>query len=148
MQFEVKKKPELLNVALAILKNFPSQRVLFLNGELGSGKTTFTNMFIKTLGSIEDAQSPTFILHREYRNDDKTIIAHHIDLYRIDNNIELAELKLEKLRRSSNYVLIEWANKFKDTLIDIFDKENILDLEFSYTNDPDKRIIEVNTLDS
>lgn len=146
MQFIVENESKLIDVVLEILKKYPSRRVLFLNGELGSGKTTFTNVFIKTLGSIEDAQSPTFVLHREYSSSDKTITVHHIDLYRVDNNLELAELKLEKLRFSNNYVLIEWANKFEDILEDIFLKKNILDLEFSYSDNPTNRIVEVNPL--
>ncbi len=82
--------------------------VIALTGELGAGKTTFTQGFARGLGIKEKITSPTFVLIRQHKN------LYHIDLYRID---EIKSLGLEEIwQNPENIVLIEWAEKIKDLL--------------------------------
>ena len=87
------------------------QVVLALTGELGSGKTTFVQGFAKGLGIKQRIISPTFILMRKYGNN-----FYHIDLYRLEENIEneVKNLGVEDIWKDpKNIVIIEWAEKIK-----------------------------------
>jgi tRNA threonylcarbamoyladenosine biosynthesis protein TsaE len=91
--------------------------VIALSGELGSGKTTFVQGFAKGLGINERILSPTFILMRLYELESKKF--YHVDLYRLENKIdkEMENLGLlDIFKDSENIVLIEWAEKAKETL--------------------------------
>ncbi len=91
--------------------------VLALTGDLGAGKTTFTQGFAKGLGIKEKIISPTFVLIRQHQipATDKTL--YHIDLYRLEKKADVKQLGLRDLLNSSNHlILIEWAEKIKDFL--------------------------------
>jgi tRNA threonylcarbamoyladenosine biosynthesis protein TsaE len=91
--------------------------VIFLNGDLGAGKTTFTKYFAKVLGIIENVISPTFILRKDYEFNikDKEYILIHIDGYRFDKPEESKVLNLDfemdvdknKLKVVKKIILIE-----------------------------------------
>lgn len=88
-------------------KNFAGG-VIALTGELGAGKTTFTQGFAEGLGIKEKIISPTFVLIRQHEN------FFHIDLYRLEN---FSHLGLEEIiNNPGNIVLIEWAEKAKSLL--------------------------------
>ncbi len=83
--------------------------IIALNGDLGTGKTTFVQGFAKGLGIKEKITSPTFVLIRQHKIPKTTKLFYHIDLYRIDN---LTGFGLEEiLLNPENIVLIEWAEK-------------------------------------
>jgi tRNA threonylcarbamoyladenosine biosynthesis protein TsaE len=98
--------------------------VIALSGELGSGKTTFTQGFAKALGLSSRIISPTFIIMRSYYlsiNHYPLSISHfyHIDLYRLGDDIknEFENLGVfDILDNPANIVLIEWAEKAKQFL--------------------------------
>ena len=87
--------------------------VIFLNGDLGAGKTTFSQEVAKTLGVEDRVISPTFILKKEYRTTHpyfKKLI--HIDAYRFNDPKEGRVLRLEDdLEERSNLIIIEWPEK-------------------------------------
>ncbi|MFA5389347.1 MAG: tRNA (adenosine(37)-N6)-threonylcarbamoyltransferase complex ATPase subunit type 1 TsaE [Candidatus Omnitrophota bacterium] len=86
--------------------------VVALSGDLGSGKTTFTKGIGKGLGVKEPRRinSPTFVLIREY---DGRIPLYHLDLYRLDNIMEIENLAIEEYIYSDRVTVIEWAEKIK-----------------------------------
>lgn len=87
--------------------------MLALVGELGAGKTTFIQGLAKSLGITSKIISPTFILMRKY--DD----LYHIDLYRLEGNLEKEVENLgffDVLKDKENVVVIEWAEKIKNLL--------------------------------
>lgn len=92
--------------------------VLALTGELGSGKTTFTQMLASLLGVTLTVTSPTFVVLKRYplthaRFD--TLV--HVDLYRIEHESELAPLRLtEELHNPKNLVVIEWPERAPATI--------------------------------
>lgn len=110
-------------------------RVVALLGDLGAGKTTFTQGFMKGLGIRARILSPTFIIFRKHRialrstNSLKPVptgrqvkaksfsSVYHMDAYRIKDPKELTVLEFEKiLENPENIVLIEWAEKIKQVL--------------------------------
>mgnify|MGYP001574193795 CR=1 FL=1 len=90
-------------------------RLIALIGDLGSGKTTFTQGFAEGLGIKDKIISPTFILIRQHPipNSKKTLF--HIDLYRLEKDFNLNELGLSEIfDKKGNLVLIEWADKISN----------------------------------
>lgn len=100
--------------------------VIALQGDLGAGKTTFVQGFLKGLGSKRRAASPTFVLMRRHalggRIKDaasraKLLSAYHIDAYRLKKMSHLSVLGIEEiLKEPRNVVLIEWPEKTKKFL--------------------------------
>lgn len=97
-----------------ILKN--GSIVITLNGELGVGKTTFAQGFARGLGIEERVISPTFVLIRQHQIPNSKKVFYHLDLYRMDEPIDIYALGLEELLGSESIILIEWAEKLKDML--------------------------------
>ena len=105
---ETKKLGEAL--ARTLLRNRSKDRatVVGLRGDLGGGKTTFLQGFIKGLGKKAKILSPTFIIMRRAGN------FYHIDCYRIKGPKDLLALGFKKiLAGPKNIVAIEWADVVK-----------------------------------
>lgn len=97
----------------------PNAKVLFLDGDLGAGKTTFTKQIGEALGISEDSiNSPTFILKKEYPVPHvtfKKLI--HIDAYRFDSRKEVEALKLmHDYDDLDTLIVVEWPEKLFGTL--------------------------------
>ena len=109
--------------------------IIYLLGEIGVGKTTFTRYLINYLQKKENLKvtevlSPTFNLLYEY--DFKNFKIMHYDLYRIKENKELKNLGI--FSRGENTIkIIEWANLIKTPL------SNKLEVHFNYTNIENER---------
>jgi len=87
--------------------------LLLLVGDLGAGKTTFTQGFAAGLGISGPVTSPTFTLAREYRG---RLLLHHLDVFRLDQLSEVLDLGLPELLDSSGVILIEWGDAIRQTL--------------------------------
>jgi tRNA threonylcarbamoyladenosine biosynthesis protein TsaE len=94
-----------LAAALAALAQ-PGDLVV-LAGDLGAGKTTFTQGFGRALGVTEPITSPTFTLAQQYEG---RLRVHHLDVYRLEQLAEVAELGLSELLDDGGVVLIEWGD--------------------------------------
>lgn len=99
--------------------------VVALEGELGSGKTTFTRGFVKGLGLKEKTSSPTFVIVKRFslppnlRGFREAGFKNffHVDLYRLRNAREINCAGLKKiLSDGGNIVLIEWADRIRKLL--------------------------------
>ncbi|HWA52075.1 MAG TPA: tRNA (adenosine(37)-N6)-threonylcarbamoyltransferase complex ATPase subunit type 1 TsaE [Patescibacteria group bacterium] len=107
-------------------------QTIALSGDLGSGKTVFVQGLAKGLGIKNRIQSPTFILMRRYGS------FYHLDLYRLENNVErqVEELGLFDIwKQKNNIVAIEWAEKVKS----ILPKETIF-INFENVNENERKI--------
>ena len=84
--------------------------IVFLDGDLGTGKTTLVKEIIFALGIKEKVKSPTFTIIEPYELNDKNI--YHIELYRINDPSELEIIGLrEYLNESEAIIFIEWPEK-------------------------------------
>jgi tRNA threonylcarbamoyladenosine biosynthesis protein TsaE len=92
-----------------LARQLPSRAVVLLIGNLGAGKTTLAKGIVKGLGAAEpeDVSSPTFTLIHEYGSN-----VYHVDLYRLDEEREVATLGLEEIFEKEAVVLIEWGERF------------------------------------
>jgi len=96
-----------------LLKRNPGEypRIFCLYGDLGSGKTTFTQGLAAGLGTNERIVSPTYTIIRHYDLPNNGML-YHLDLYRIQEPLPFQEM----LDDSRNYLVIEWAEKLSDNL--------------------------------
>ncbi|HLD01753.1 MAG TPA: tRNA (adenosine(37)-N6)-threonylcarbamoyltransferase complex ATPase subunit type 1 TsaE [Patescibacteria group bacterium] len=114
-----------------------SGNVIALNGDLGSGKTTFVQGLAKTLGVKKRILSPTFILMRTYNlSESKFTNLHHLDLYRIENSRDVEGLGLpEIISDINNLVVIEWAEKAEHLL-----PQKKVQMQFEYIDENRRRV--------
>ena len=84
--------------------------IVFLDGDLGTGKTTLVKEIIFALGVKEKVKSPTFTIIEPYELNKENI--YHVDLYRIIDPTELEIIGLrEYLNESNAIIFIEWPEK-------------------------------------
>ena len=88
--------------------------ILALKGELGSGKTLFTQGLLAGLGSDASVTSPTFTILHEYQGG--RLPVYHFDFFRLDNRQSAVRLGLEEYLFADGICVIEWADRFPDLL--------------------------------
>ncbi|MFA7257056.1 MAG: tRNA (adenosine(37)-N6)-threonylcarbamoyltransferase complex ATPase subunit type 1 TsaE [Kiritimatiellales bacterium] len=87
--------------------------VIALHGNLGAGKTCFTQGLAQAAGVKEPVCSPTYTIISEYRG---TIPFHHIDLYRLGGSEEAFDLGLDEYLEAGGVTVIEWAERAAELL--------------------------------
>ncbi len=118
------------------------RNVLALIGDLGSGKTTFTQGFCKELGIEGRVVSPTFILVRKYSVPGRELkfeTLYHADLYRLEGNLEkeIENIGLTDFwKDKDSVVLIEWSEKIEKVL-----PESTLFVKFEYISEKSRKIV-------
>lgn len=91
--------------------------VVALIGDLGTGKTCLTQGIARGIGiaANEVVSSPSYILINEYNG---KIPIYHIDLYRLENSMEIAHLGISEYVESDGVCIIEWAERMEEDLPD------------------------------
>lgn len=112
--------------------------VICLTGDLGAGKTTFSQSLLKALGVLEHVTSPTYTLMNLYEVDGQAIW--HMDAYRIRDIEELHELGFYDVLHTEAVVLIEWADVIREAIPD-----TAVWIELHYAKHGRKVIISGNT---
>jgi tRNA threonylcarbamoyladenosine biosynthesis protein TsaE len=108
--------------------------LVLLVGDLGAGKTAFTQGFAAALGVDEPITSPTFTLARSYQG---KLQINHLDVYRLESAQEAEDLGLGELLEVG-VTLIEWG----DTIVSALPAD-YLELRFAYGEQDDERDVEV-----
>ena len=103
---DVEETKEIAKKLVNDLKN----SIIFLIGEIGTGKTTFTKYFVESCGLYDNVSSPTFSIENRYETESGLII--HFDLYRMQEEIELDMIGFYDTLTENATILIEWADKF------------------------------------
>ena len=127
---------ETKNVARDIASKIDKNAVIVLSGELGAGKTKFTEGFLSYFGLEKDISSPTFTIVNEYKNNEISI--YHFDVYRLADIDEFYAIGGEEYF-SKGICIIEWG----EIIEDILPKDTIrIKIEKDKEN-LDKRIIKI-----
>jgi len=118
---------EMNQVAESLAKLLFPGAFIALNGDLGSGKTSFAQGLLAALGVEESVQSPTFRLLQSYEGKFRV---HHLDLYRLQHPLEVLDLGWDELQDGSALVIVEWMDRFPQWLPDEY-----LQLNLTYAED-------------
>ena len=118
---------ELLDAAVAEIRQHANNKVYYLEGTLGAGKTAFVRSWLRQAGYPGAVQSPTYALMHEYYIGQHTVI--HADLYRLATADELLYLDVRDWETRATHIFIEWAQNGGDLL----PKADVI-CQFSYLN--------------
>ena len=105
---------ETYNLGIELGKNAKAGEIYCINGDLGVGKTVFTQGFAKGLGIQEHINSPTFTIVQVYQ--DGRIPLYHFDVYRIGDISEMDEIGYEDYFFGDGVCLIEWSQLIEEIL--------------------------------
>lgn len=113
MQFTIHQIDDWQKVVDSILPEL-KHNILLLKGNLGAGKTTFTQFLLKNLGSEDEVNSPTYSIVNEYSSPKGKI--YHFDLYRLKNIEEVYDIGIEEYLDNAFLCIIEWPEVYEDEL--------------------------------
>lgn len=142
-EYITKSVSETQKLAAKFAQNLKRGEIIALSGDLGGGKTTFTQGLAKVLGIKNKITSPTFVLIKEY----KINLKHsnlclksqnlvHIDLYRLKKIDPIFKKELKEYFNSQNICIIEWAKKIKGIL-----PSKTKWIKFEFVNENSRQII-------
>ncbi len=124
-------------VAQSLAKLIKDDLIICLEGDLGAGKTLFTQNFCKALNVKESVTSPTFNLMNVYEGDKRI---YHFDLYRLENEEDLEEIGFyEYSDVDDEVVLIEWPDRFFACM-----PEDYLHIKIERAENEQSRILTIN----
>ncbi|MCH7323947.1 tRNA (adenosine(37)-N6)-threonylcarbamoyltransferase complex ATPase subunit type 1 TsaE [Solibacillus sp. MA9] len=98
-------------LALTLATLVEPQYTITLEGDLGAGKTTFTQSFAKGLGIKRTVNSPTFTIMKQYEG---RIALNHLDVYRLEDSDE--DLGWDEIFYGDAVTVVEWAHLIEDEL--------------------------------
>lgn len=116
MIFDSNNAEETYQLAFGLAKKAEPGMVLCLDGELGTGKTVFTQGFAAGLGITETVSSPTFTILQVYT--EGRLPFYHFDVYRIADAEEMEEIGYEDCFYGEGVCLIEWSSLIEEILPD------------------------------
>ena len=96
----------LVDFAEKLIVHVKSGDLIFLNGDLGAGKTTLTRACLRALGYQGVVKSPTYAMVESYLFADRLL--HHFDLYRVRSEEELYAMGIEDYFSNDAICMIEW----------------------------------------
>lgn len=114
--FHIEKIEDWQKVADEILPNL-QHNILLLKGNLGAGKTTFSQFLLKNIGSSDEVSSPTYAIVNEYNSPKGKVF--HFDLYRLKKIEEAYDFGIEEYLDNAFLCIIEWPEIYENELADL-----------------------------
>ena len=134
MDYITRSTKETEKVAIGLAITLRKGNAVALYGDLGSGKTTFTNFLVKALGLNARVQSPTFVIARKYKSD--SLEVNHVDLYRLTSADEIKDIGIEEILKEKGAItVIEWPE-----LVEEFLPKNTIRIKFEYIDENSRKI--------
>lgn len=137
-KFKTENENETRQAAQKLAKLLPNECWIRLDGELGAGKTTFTQGLGKALGIQRAIKSPTYTIIKEYSLENERKFA-HIDAYRLEESS--ADTVDFEMYRTDTVVVVEWAQYMEESL-----PESYLHIKIQYAEIENAREFAVNVV--
>lgn len=110
---ETRSEAETEAVATEFARELKGGEVIFLEGDLGAGKTAFVRGLARGLGVLDEVvASPTFVIHTTYPCASGRML-HHADLYRLASELGAEDVGLFDLPSERDVLAIEWAARMR-----------------------------------
>ena len=138
--FISKSESDTLNFAKQLASKLDKKDIVVLTGELGSGKTKFTEGFLGFFGLEEEISSPTFTIVNEY-NSQSGLNIYHFDVYRLSDTEEFYAIGGEEYFENG-ICIIEWG----ELILDALPKDYI---HITFEKNPDnenERLLKIETI--
>ena len=128
-KFHIENIEDWQKVVDEILPNL-KHNILLLKGNLGAGKTTFSQFLLKNLGSTDEVSSPTYAIVNEYNSPKGKVF--HFDLYRLKKIEEAYDFGIEEYLDNAFLCIIEWPEIYEEELADLPHHEMKIDNKGDY----------------
>ncbi len=137
MEIKTNSPKESRKIAEEFAKTLNAGDVIALYGDLGAGKTIFTQGLARGLKIKRKVTSPTFVFMRSYSftKNKQVLTFYHLDLYRGEENSDFRSLGLEEIFAQDSIVVLEWADKIKQSL-----PKKRIDITIEKINDKTRKI--------
>jgi len=128
MQFLLNTPEETEALGAKLFHVLPEKSIVFLNGDLGAGKTTLVRGFMRAAGHKSTVKSPTYNIVEEYKINNRLFF--HFDLYRLMDPEELEWIGINDYLQEKSICFIEWPEKGKgylgnaDVILSLTTKDN------------------------
>lgn len=113
MEFKINKLEDWQPLIDEILPHL-THNILLLKGNLGAGKTTFSQFLLKRLGSSDEVSSPTYAIVNEYDTPKGNVF--HFDLYRMKSADEVEDIGIHEYLDNAFLCIIEWPEVYEEEL--------------------------------
>ena len=139
--FNSKSENDTLSFAKKFASKLNKKDVIVLSGDLGSGKTKFTEGILSFFGLENEISSPTFTIVNEYSKDDIKI--YHFDVYRLEDSSEFYEIGGDEYYENG-ICIIEWGEIIEDAL-----PNDYIKIDFSWNlDDENSRTLNIQSIGS
>jgi len=145
MIIPLKNETETTTIGAKVASCLKGGEVIYLKGELGTGKTTLVRGALNKLGHMGSVKSPTFTIVEPYSINNHVI--YHFDLYRLDDPEELESLGIRDYCDGQSICFFEWPEKGGNLLpnadikLELTYLENTREVEFTSKSDVGKSIL-------
>lgn len=135
----------MMSLGAQLARHVSGPGLIYLQGDLGAGKSTLARGFIKAQGYMGHVKSPTYTLIEPYPLSDRTI--YHLDLYRLSDPEELEFIGIRDIFGDNSICLVEWPEKGNgflpgaDLLITINHKNEGREVKFQALSDLMRKVI-------
>lgn len=134
--FYLDNEEKTIEIGVNIGKLISLPTLIYLEGDLGAGKTHITKGIASGIGIEEDITSPTFTLINEYFTNKVNL--YHLDLYRLDSVNQVLNLGVEDFIDSEkSLVIMEWSDKLEGNKL----SDNLLEIKLLHENNARRIII-------